>query len=380
MEISAAILERILDLAVQIQQVPSPTFGEKQRAEFVRSQFIAMGASEVSLEDSGNVYIRLVGKGKKPPLVITAHLDTVFPADTVLACVRTSDLIAGPGIGDNSLGLAALFGLYWYFSAGNRAGNTSLDGDIWLVANVGEEGLGDLMGMKAVVDRFGMGPLAYIVVEGMSLGQVYTRGLGVRRYRIRVHTHGGHSWVDYGSPSAIHEMASLIVKLSNLVIPAEPRTSLNVGVMSGGTSVNTIAADASLELDLRSESPQQLNHLVELVEDLVSEADAKGAESIRLSAEVVGDRPAGEIPADHALVKTAIECFARQGISVNLNIGSSDANIPLSRGYPAICMGLTTGAGSHTVGEFIETKPLAKGFKVLADLVPSIFRMENSAR
>ncbi len=118
-------------------------------------------------------------------------------------------------------------------------------GDLWLVANVGEEGLGDLKGMKAVVNRFGEDVLAYIILEGMSFGQIYHRGLGVRRYRISVHTKGGHSWVDYGNPSAIHEIADLVVKIKNLALPVEPRTSLNVGVISGGTSVNTIAAEAS---------------------------------------------------------------------------------------------------------------------------------------
>src|SRR4030043_689186 len=126
------------------------------------------------------------------------------------------------------------------------------DGDLWLVADVGEEGLGDLQGMKAVVDRIGTDASAYLILEGMSLGQVYHRGLGVRRYRISVHTKGGHSWVDYGNPSAIHELAEMVVKIKNLALPVEPRTSLNVGMITGGTSVNTIAAEANLELDLRS--------------------------------------------------------------------------------------------------------------------------------
>ena len=243
-----------------------------------------------------------------------------------------------------------------------------------MLANVGEEGLGDLKGMKAVLDRFGIEPVAYVVLEGMTLGHIYTRGLGVRRYRILVQTKGGHSWVDYGSPSAIHEIAELVLKIKNLRIPVEPRSALNVGVISGGTSVNTIAAEASMELDLRSENPEVLNHLIEEVETVVKEANQRGGQAVRVSAEVIGNRRAGELSTNHPLVKTAIECFAREGITVKLKIGSTDANVPLSLGYPAICIGLTTGGGSHTLGEYIEIKPVAQGFRILVDLVHSIYR------
>jgi len=372
------VIERILDLAMQIQQIPSPTFGERQRAEFIRDSFLSIGAEEVTLDDYGNVYTHITGQGEQPPLIVSAHLDTVFPNGTDLTCVRTEDRICGPGIGDNSLGLAGLYGLYWYFKKGKTfQHNTSgLAGDLWLVADVGEEGLGDLQGMKAIVDRFGSEPLAYVVLEGMSLGQIYTRGLGVRRYRIRVQTKGGHSWVDYGSPSAIHEIADLVIKIKNLPVPAEPRSSLNVGVITGGTSVNTIAAEASLELDLRSESHEELSHLIDQAETLVKDADRQGGQAVRVGAEIIGNRPAGELSTDHRLVKAAIDCFTRERIAVKLNIGSTDANIPLSRGYPAICIGLTTGSGSHTVGEYIDTKPVAHGFKILVDLVRTIFRFE----
>jgi len=372
-----SIIERVLDLAIQIQQIPSPTFGEEQRAEFVRKYFCDLGAKDVSVDDSGNVYTHIGRRGNKPPLVVTAHLDTVFPKGTDLTGSRTLDKITGPGIGDNSLGLAALFGMYWIFNDNSVDFGTrsALEGDLWLVANVGEEGLGDLKGMKAVVNRFGEDALAYIVLEGMSLGQVYHRGLGVRRYRIRVHTKGGHSWVDYGSPSAIHELADLVVKIKNLPIPNEPRSSMNVGVISGGTSVNTIAADASFELDLRSESTRVLNNMSEQVASLVEEADRKGGEAIKVNAEVIGDRSAGEIPANHPLVKAAIECFARNGIKVKLNIGSTDANVPLSRGLPAICIGLTTGGGSHTLGEYIDTGPVAQGLGILVDMIQAIYRL-----
>ena len=373
------LIQRILDLVVEIQQIPSPTFEEKKRATFIRDQFLGMGAQDVIIDEAGNVCTHLIGRGERPPLIVSAHLDTVFPTGTDLTIHQTGDRIYGPGIGDNSLGLAGLFSLFLRFSENSELNkkNTSLEGDLWLVANVGEEGLGDLQGMKAIVDRFGSAPLAYLVLEGMSLGQIYVRGLGVRRYRIRVHTKGGHSWVDYGSPSAIHEIADLIVRIKGIEVPVEPRSSLNVGMIQGGTSVNTIAADASLELDLRSESPQSLSHLIEQVERLVEGANKLGQEAIQVSADIIGDRPAGHITVDHPLITTAIECFAHEGINVKLNIGSTDANAPLSRGFPAICMGLTMGGGSHTLGEYIEIKPISQGLNILAELVQSIFKSKN---
>jgi tripeptide aminopeptidase len=372
-----SISERVLDLAMQIQQIPAPTLDEGRRAEFIRKHFGEQGAKDVSVDECGNVYTHINGWGEKPPLVVSAHLDTVFPHGTDLTSVRSLEKITGPGIGDNSMGLAGLFGLFWAFNdcGADLSTTPGLEGDVWLVANVCEEGLGDLKGMNAVVNRSGKDAQAYIILEGMSLGHIYHRGLGVRRYRIRVHTKGGHSWVDYGNPSAIHELADLVVKIKALPLPIEPRTSMNVGVITSGTSVNTIAAEASFELDLRSESLQALHNLIGQVESLVGEADRKSGKAVRVNSDVIGDRPAGEIPADHALVKLATECIAGSGINARLKIGSTDANVPLSRGIPAICVGLTMGRGAHTLGEYIDTEPVTQGLGILVDLVQAIFRV-----
>jgi acetylornithine deacetylase/succinyl-diaminopimelate desuccinylase-like protein len=374
------IIERVLNLAAEIQQVQAPTFKENQRAEFVRKYFSALGVNVGGVDECGNVYAFVKGRGEKPAIVVSAHLDTVFPQSDELSLSRTAEMIRGPGIGDNSLGLAGLFGLYWSLVGAGGANSiySPLAGDIWLIANVCEEGLGNLKGMQAVVNRFGGEVSAYIVLEGMSLGHIYHRGLGVRRYCISVNTKGGHSWVDYGNPSAIHELADLVVKIKNLTLPVEPRTSLNIGVISGGTSVNTIAAEANLQLDLRSVDSQALTLLADQVERLVREADQMGGESTRVKAEVIGDRPAGAIPVDHPLIKLAVKCHAENGISAKLNIGSTDANEPLSRGFPAICIGLTTGGGAHTLGEYIDTKPVAQGLAILADLVQAIFQEGNN--
>jgi acetylornithine deacetylase/succinyl-diaminopimelate desuccinylase-like protein len=332
---------------------------------------------DVEVDATGNVYARLPGSGQEQPLVVSAHLDTVFPSSVDLHFEResepragtgTASRILGPGIGDNSLGVAALSGLGWAL----RQRGLSLPGDLWLVANTGEEGLGNLLGMQALVERFGSSPIAYIILEGMGLGQVYHRGLGVRRFRITVHTSGGHSWIDYGQPSAIHELTALSARIAALDLPGTPRTTLNIGIISGGTSVNTIAAEAMLELDLRSESTGALEALAGQVGRLVQAAQKPG---VKVEAEVIGQRPSGELPADHALVRLAQDCLRAVGVEPHLNIGSTDANLPLNRGLPAVTIGLTTGGRAHTVHEFINIPPLEKGMEQVLRLVSGMWEV-----
>ncbi|MCX8061688.1 MAG: M20/M25/M40 family metallo-hydrolase, partial [Anaerolineales bacterium] len=220
---SPHLLERILNLAIQIQRIPAPTFHESERGSFVLERFRAESVDSVFADPVGNVYAWRKGERKKLPILICAHLDTVFPVEMNRAAVWKDDRIYGPGIGDNALGVAALFGVLWALE------EYSLPclGDLWLVATVCEEGLGNLRGMRAVVDRFGEEVAAYLVLEGMALGHVYHRALGVHRYRITVETAGGHAWVNFGSPSAVHHLAKVIVALDSIALPTSPRSSLN---------------------------------------------------------------------------------------------------------------------------------------------------------
>jgi len=364
------INNRVLDLAIQIQQIPSPTFNEGERAAFIRDLFADEGLANIEVDQAGNVLAKLPGVGSSPPLVVTAHSDTVFPLETDLSVTREEGKISGPGIGDNSLGTAGLFGLLWLL----HQRDIKLPGDLWLIANVCEEGLGDLKGMRAIVDRFSDQPIAYIVVEGMALGQIYHRGLGVQRYKIETRGDGGHSWVDYGTPSAIHELASLITKITDIELPAEPRTSMNVGVITGGTSINTIAAEAELQLDLRSTDPKTLSELAENIEKFAANSSRS---NIKFKTSVIGQRPAGSIPESNPLVKLAAQTLEELGLKPKLNIGSTDANIPLSRGYPCVCIGLTNGSGAHTVNEFIYTDPIGVGLDQLTNLVEQSFDVLN---
>jgi acetylornithine deacetylase/succinyl-diaminopimelate desuccinylase-like protein len=355
----------VLDLAIQIQQIPAPTFSEGQRGEFVRGLFLNENLKDVSMDSLGNVYGRLQGSGKQKkakPLIISAHLDTVFPASVNLQIRKEAEKIIAPGIGDNSLGVAALFGILWAL----RERKIELKHDVWFVANVGEEGLGDLRGMRGVVERFGADVIGYLVLEGMALGHVYHRAIGVRRYRITAKTAGGHSWADYGQPSAVHELAGLVTQLTSIHLPRQPRTTMNVGTFGGGTGINVLAAEAKCELDLRSEDPKTLLKLTYQVENLFKDADREG---VRIMAEIIGERPAGEIPADHPLAQLALTCTREQGLEAILTIGSTDANIPLSRGIPAVVMGITTGGGAHTLNEYIDIDPMRKGLDALVRFV-----------
>ena len=355
-------VKRILEMAIEIQQIPAPTFHEEERANFVWETFQLNREIEVRKDDAGNVLACLPGSGKSPPIVVSSHLDTVFPLNMNLKSSQEDDRIFGPGIGDNSTGVAALFGLLWML----KERNIHLPGDLWLAANVCEEGLGDLKGIKAIVNRFKDQPKAYIILEGMALGHIYNRALGVCRYRISITTRGGHSWSDYGQPSAIHELTNLAAKFTGIKQPTKPRTTLNIGKITGGTSVNTIAAEASMDLDLRSEDINTLERITQEVEHLAASAQN---EDIEVVIEKIGSRPAGEIQEDHPLVLLAQDCIRNQGLQPVLTIGSTDANYPLSLGLPAITIGLTYGARAHTAHEYIYTEPFEKGMEQLLQLI-----------
>ena len=368
----SSLVDRVIELAVRIQQIPAPTFHEGLRAQFVLDLFAGEDLKDVELDALGNVYARLACSASslmtgrtKPPLIISAHLDTVFPDSAHTEVRAEARKVIAPGIGDNSLGLAALFGLLWTL----RDTRVELDHDLWFVANVGEEGLGDLRGMRAVVDRFGRDVIGYLVLEGLALGHIYHRAIGVKRYRIRIRTAGGHSWSDYGQPSAVHELASLMTQLTSINLPREPRTTMNIGTLSGGSGINVIASESVCELDLRSEEPATLDKIVHEVEVCIRKKNRAG---VTVEAEVIGQRPAGEISANHLLVQLAVDCTREQGLEAVLTSGSTDANIPLSLGIPAVVMGITTGGGAHTMHEYIDTEPVEKGMQCLITFVKRV--------
>lgn len=359
--VNTRLLRYVIEKACEIQQIPAPTFAETKRADYVFNELNRLGLPTVIRDSVGNVYAGFGRESSNPCLVITAHLDTVHREQDALTLERTQDRISGPGIGDNSLGVAALLGIARYMMESKRG----LGGEVWLSANVCEEGLGNLAGMQAVVEHFGPRAGAYIILEGLGLGQVCHRGLGVLRYRVTSETAGGHAWGNYGSPSAIHELAGVISAITALPVAKKPRTSLNIGVIQGGTSVNTIASSAWFEIDLRSEDQATLTRLANRVKRLVKSRARSG---VGMKIEPIGSRPAGGIRPSHPLVKLTLEVLAELNVSADLEIGSTDANYALSKGYPAICLGITQGGNPHTAREYIELAPVQTGLEQVLQL------------
>lgn len=357
-------LNQLIDDTLSIQAIPSPTFAEAARASWVHQAFDKIQNGVAEQDPIGNVYFRIRG-GDALPVIVTAHLDTVFSMDVSLSCHRTTERIAGPGIGDNSIGVASLLHLASDFL------DSRPPGDIWFVANVGEEGLGNLAGMRHVIAKFGGEVSGYIVIEGMALGHIYHRGLPVRRYQISADGTGGHAWIHNQRPSAIHALIEVGRKLLALELPSMPKTTLNIGKLHGGTTVNSIARNAFLELDLRSEDAPTVENLSEQIVRTVEEMEISG---ITLKMKKIGDRPGGGIPEDHPLVSAATESLKNVGITqIMLEAGSTDASAPLSQGYPAVCVGLTRGGDAHSLNEFIEIAHIETGYQSIVNLIERAF-------
>jgi acetylornithine deacetylase/succinyl-diaminopimelate desuccinylase-like protein len=358
-----ALSRWVIEQAIAIQQIPAPTLAEAQRAAYVAEQFTSLNLAQVEINEIHNVYGLWVGKNQKAPSVmISAHTDTVFPAETDLATRTDGPLIYGPGLGDNSIGVAALL------AVANALHNRYLqtDGNVWFVATVGEEGLGDLRGMKSAFARLRPYVQHVINLEGLAFEHVYYAGIAVRRLHITAHTEGGHSWLNFGRASAVHGIVQLGARIASLSMPTTPRTTYNIGLIEGGQSVNTIASQASLWLDLRSEDQESLMNIEQQVRDQV---EALTTPELSYTVEVVGDRPAGHIPPDHSLVQAAMAALAQIGVNGMLETGSTDANIPLAAGCPAVTIGLTRGGNAHRLDEYIDTEPLPAGLRQLFLLI-----------
>jgi tripeptide aminopeptidase len=364
-------LNRLIDRTMAIQAIPAPTFFEAARVSFLRDEFERAGLQDVACDEVGNLYGRVPG-GANLPVIVTAHLDSVFTADASLEAKREGNRLYGTGIGDNAVGLAALVEL------GTDLHSIPLTGDVWLVANVCEEGLGNLRGMQKVVDRFGDQVKAYLALEGMALGFIFHRGLPVRRYRLSAHTQGGHAWIHADKPSAIHSLISLGSDLFRLSLPKEPRTTLNIGRMEGGTSINTIAGHASMEIDLRSE---EASTLASLEKQVISLAKIYNRSNVEVAITLIGERPGGGLPENHPLVLAAIRAMEESGISrIFLKTGSTDASIPLSLGLPAICVGITHGGNAHCQDEYIELQPIQQGYNAFFELIRAALMLNDATR
>jgi acetylornithine deacetylase/succinyl-diaminopimelate desuccinylase-like protein len=365
----------VTEQQVRLNEIPAPEFDEARRGEALKELFAANGF-EVRTDKTGNVIAERAGSDPKDVILLAAHLDTVFPAGTDVRVKRNGTRLSAPGISDNGAGLAALVGLARALDE-SRIRTTKT---IVLVGDVGEEGEGNLRGIRALVDAYGSRLAAVIAVDGPSVEHITTQAIASRRLEASVTGPGGHSWSDFGAPNPITALARGIVKFSATSVPDNPRSSYNFGVMEGGTSVNSIPARAAVKIDLRSEDEDELGRLESAlreamqagVRDEVSSRNAPG-NSLELIFRSLGTRPAGKLPDDSPLLATVRSVDRFLGNRSRLERSSTDANIPLSLGIPAIALGGGgRGGGSHTPDEWYDPAGRELGLKRLFLTVVSL--------
>lgn len=349
-----------------IAAIPAPSFEEHDRAVHVARRFREVGLSDVAIDEVDNVRGFLRGGAPHPHVLLAAHLDTVYPRDAHVPPRRSGSQLLGSSVRDNSPGVAALITL----AAALQATGARPAGTLEFVSTSGEEGLGDLRGIRHRLRPQEARPDSVLVVDG-RLGQIVHEGIAVRRFAVRFEADGGHSWGEFGRPSAIHHIASLVHTLTHMSVPADPKTTYNVGVIRGGTSVNAIASFAEIQVDFRSVDPRWVDTLSTHLDELVN---AEAQQGVRPSITRIGDRPGGRIGADHPLPAAVQETHRAHGIDTHFAAGSTDANIPLALGIPCVSMGVSRGGRTHSPGEWLDTTSLLPGLHLLADVVRAVMR------
>ena len=348
----------------RICEIAAPPFEESVRAAELKRLFEQLGLSGVRIDKAGNVVGTRPGSKPRPNLVFAAHLDTVFPPGTDVKVTRTDDVMKGPGIGDDCRGLVVMLGV---IRALNEAKITT-PGTITFVADVGEEGLGDLRGMKELFGETLKGSIdAFISVDGLG-ASITNTGVGSYHYKVEFKGPGGHSYGSFGMANPIQAMGRAIAKIDQFEVPEKPKTTFNVGRVGGGTSVNAIPFEAWMEVDMRSADVNELSKINEKFKSAMNEAVAeenkrwKDRGPVSVSMELVGLRPAGQTAESSAIVKTALDVNQFMGLSTRLGEGSTDSNVPMNQGIPAITIGGGgSGSGAHSLNEMFDAHDSWKG-------------------
>lgn len=371
--------KRIMQWQTALVRVPAPPFGERPRAEWLVERFREVGLAESHIDEAGNAIGVLRGTEKSARRVLlSAHIDTVFPAETPIEPAMNGSRLTAPGACDNGAGVVAMLAV----AAALRHAQIATSCDVMFIGNVGEEGEGDLRGMRHLYSEKGeAGSLeeiaAHIVLDGAGHEAAVTHALGSQRFLVTVTGPGGHSWTDAGRPNPIVVLSRAIQRFSDVVLPDTPRTTANVGTIEGGTAINAIPEQAAARFDLRSTEPDQLIRLeVELhraVEDAVLSANAEQrgqANAVRFAIEKIGDRPAGRLPEGSALLELVRGVDRHLAIRTEQRIASTDANIPLSLGVPAVSIGGGgEGGGIHTRAEWYDARGRELGLRRLVLLL-----------
>ncbi len=342
----------ILELQARLCEIPAPPFQEAVRGQELKRLFQELGLRDVRIDAAGNVIGVRPGKAARPNLVFAAHLDTVFPEGTNVKVTREGDILKAPGIGDDCRGLAVMLAVI-------RALNDShveTPGTITFVADVGEEGLGDLRGMKSLFFDSLKGQIdKFVSVDGTGLGITHI-GVGSNRYKVTFKGPGGHSYGAFGMANPIQAMGRAIAKIDALQVPRQPKTTFNVGRVGGGTSINAIPFEAWMEVDMRSADPAALQAVAE------ENARWNNRGPVSASAELVGVRPAGQTSKDSPIVQTAIAVSRALEIEEVLREGSTDSNVPMNLKIPAITIsGGGVGTGAHSLNETFDTRDSWRG-------------------
>jgi tripeptide aminopeptidase len=350
--------EDLVQLIIRLCEIASPTFAEGPRARAVADELQALGLQDVHVDSTNNVIGILPGCGPGPTFLLDAHTDTVFPAGTDVRVRRQDSKLKAPGVGDDSTNLACgLFLLRLVRDCG-----LPVSGTLIFSGTAGEEGLGDLCGIKAVMQELD-GRVDYVLALDGQLGRICNQGVGSHRHKITVKAQGGHSWADFSAPSAIHALGAVIARISTLEVPKHPRTTFNVGLIAGGTSVNTIAESAEMLLDLRSVSAEELLALENRVLAILPEVEHEY--NVHIERQLVGDRPAGSKADTVWMVDTIRQVHEALGLQTQVNAASTNANVPLSQGIPAVVIGTYTGKGTHRLEEWIDERSVILGMKQL---------------
>ena len=349
---------KTIEEQIRTCEIPAPPFKEQIRAEYYKNRFTELGLKNVRIDREGNVIGERPGANTATSLVLAAHLDTVFPEGTDVKVKRLGTVLTAPGIGDDCRGLTVMLTV---IRALNEA-KIETNGSIIFVANVGEEGLGDLRGVRHLFKEELKGRITqFISIDGTGLG-VTNAGVGSNRYRVTFKGPGGHSYGAFGMQNPIHALGRAIQKISQFQVPAKPKTTFNVGRIEGGTSVNSIAHTAWMEMDMRSESASELAKLdaafKRAVNEAVEEENAfwKSEKKVSVEIKLVGERPVGEQPSDAPIVKIALAASAAINAKPDLGASSTDSNIPMSLHIPAITIsGGGKGRGAHSLDENFDT-------------------------
>ncbi len=363
LEAARAVESQTIEEQVRLCEVEAPPFKEARRGEIVARLFREAGLKNVSTDKVGNVLGDRPGAQPHPRLVFTAHLDTVFPEGTDVRVKRDGSVLRGPGIGDDCRGLAVLLAV---IRALNTA-NVQTPGTITFVATVGEEGLGDLRGVKYLFGESLKGQIdRFVSIDGTGLGITHI-AVGSLRYRVTFKGPGGHSYGAFGLPNPIHALGRAMAAIADFEVPRDPKTTFNVGRVGGGTSVNAIPFEAWMEVDLRSADRASLQALDakfnKAVDDAARDEDARWkTRQLTVEKALVGSRPAGETPLESPIVRAAVSVTRALGLPVSLDEGSTDSNIAMSLGVPAVTIdGGGRGTGSHALDETFDTTDSWKG-------------------